>query len=74
MTTPTKGPASYFSSIEAKYGQPIVHWQQALREHRCQHPAARHTDLVTWLKTGHGLRHGHANALVAATLAADTRA
>ncbi len=26
MTDTVKGPASYFPSIEAKYGQPIDHW------------------------------------------------
>ena len=35
MTTSTeataiKGPASYFPSIESKYGQPIAHWLKAL--------------------------------------------
>jgi hypothetical protein len=26
MTDTVKGPASYFPSIEAKYGQPVTHW------------------------------------------------
>ena len=62
---PIKGPASYFPSIEKKYGRPIDEWiaivQAAL--------PARHMDLVTMLKDTHGLGHGHANAIVAFTLA-----
>lgn len=60
------GPASYFPSIEKKYGQPIEHWTDLVRSS----PLTRHLELVTWLKDEHGLGHGHANALVAHTLAA----
>ncbi|WP_395444868.1 DUF4287 domain-containing protein [Caulobacter sp. UC70_42] len=64
---PVKGPASYFPSIEKKYGQPIAHWQQIVRD---GYPA-RHMDLVAILKDEHGMGHGHANAVVAHTLAQD---
>lgn len=62
-----KGPASYFPSIEKTYGQPIVHWKALIR---AAYPA-RHMELVALLKAEHGLGHGHANALVAHTLAED---
>ncbi len=65
--TPVKGPASYFLSIEKKYGQPIAHWQQIVRD---GYPA-KHMELVTLLKDQHGMGHGHANAVVAYTLAKD---
>ena len=64
---PVKGPASYFPSIEKKYGRPIAHWQQIVRD---GYPA-RHMDLVALLKGQHGMGHGHANAVVAHTLAQD---
>ena len=62
-----KGPASYFPSIEATYGRPIGEWQELIRASDLE----RHMELVAWLKDEHGLGHGHANALVAATLAED---
>lgn len=62
-----KGPASYFPSIEKTYGQPIAHWQKIVRD---AYPA-KHMDLVAVLKSVHGLGHGHANAIVAYTLAED---
>ena len=65
--TAVKGPASYFPSIEKKYGQPIAHWQQIVRD---GYPA-RHMELVAVLKDEHGMGHGHANAVVAYTLAED---
>jgi Domain of unknown function (DUF4287) len=55
------GPASYFPSIEKKYGQPIAHWMQVL----AAAGERKHMELVALLKTEHGMGHGHANALVA---------
>ena len=66
MTDPVRGSA-YFPSIEKKYGKPISYWQQLLHEYRTQHPDAKHMQQVAWLKSEHGLGHGHANAIVAAT-------
>lgn len=60
-----KGPASYFPSIEKKYGRPIAEWQDLIRRHL----PAKHMELVAMLKADHGLGHGHANALVAHALA-----
>jgi hypothetical protein len=60
-----KGPASYFPSIEKTYGQPIEHWKKLIRDRT----DAKHMEIVNWLKSEHGLGHGHANALVAHTLA-----
>ena len=59
-----KGPVSYFPSIEKKYGQPIAHWRDLIRARQ----PAKHMELVAFLKEEHGMGHGHANALVAATL------
>ena len=64
---PVKGPASYFPSIEKKYGEPIAHWKAIIRDSDLQ----KHMELVALLKTEHGLGHGHANALVADTLRED---
>ncbi|MFH8633283.1 DUF4287 domain-containing protein [Streptomyces lydicus] len=65
MTAPVKGPACYFPSIEKKYGRPIEEWKALIRTS----PLTKHMELVAWLKSEHGLGHGHANALVAHTLA-----
>jgi monomeric isocitrate dehydrogenase len=56
-----KGPASYFPSIETKYGFPIKHWLDLL----VTQDELKHMEMVAWLKSEHGLGHGHANALVA---------
>jgi hypothetical protein len=60
-----KGPASYFPSIETKYGQPIAHWMTVL----AQAGPLKHMELVNLLKARHEMGHGHANALVAAFIA-----
>ena len=65
-----QGPASYFPSIEKKYGMPIAHWKTLIRG--CG--ITKHMEIVNWLKSEHGLGHGHANALVAHTLAEDAAA
>ena len=67
VTEKVKGPASYFPSIEKTYGKPIADWKQVIRD---GYPA-RHMELVARLKEQHGMGHGHANALVAHTLAED---
>jgi hypothetical protein len=64
---PVKGPASYFPSIEQKYGRPIAEWQDIIRAHL----PGKHMDLVAMLKSDHAMGHGHANALVAHTLAGE---
>ena len=64
-----KGPASYFPSIEKTYGRPVGEWQALVR----QRLPAKHMELVAMLKSEHGMGHGHANAIVAATLAEDAR-
>jgi len=60
-----KGPASYFPSIEKKYGHPIQHWLDLARGMR----GMKHMEVVSRLKSDHGLGHGHANAVVAYVLA-----
>jgi Domain of unknown function (DUF4287) len=70
MTDPVKGPASYFPSIEKKYGRSIDEWKSIIRA----------SGLTTWkelmalLKTEYGMGHGHANALVLHTLKEDESA
>lgn len=60
-TEKVKGPASYFPSIETKYGHPVEHWLTLLGKQK----TLKHMEMVNWLKSEHGLGHGHANALVA---------
>jgi hypothetical protein len=63
QTAKVRGPASYFPSIERTYGRPIAEWRALIRKKG----PAKHMELVNWLKTEHGIGHGHANALVGHT-------
>ena len=56
-----RGPASYFPSIEKKYGKPVAHWMKVLQDAG----PLKHMELASLLKSGHEMGHGHANALVA---------
>jgi len=56
-----KGPASYFPSIEKKYGFLVNQWFDLLKEQK----HLKHMEMVAWLKNEHKIGHGHANALVA---------
>lgn len=60
MAEKVSGPASYFPSIEKKYGEPISFWMSQLESVR----DAKHMEQVAYLK-GLGMGHGHANAVVA---------
>lgn len=60
-----KGPASYFPSIEKKYGHPINHWLELVGNLK----EMKHMEMVNWLKTEHNMGHGHANAIIAYYLA-----
>jgi hypothetical protein len=60
-----KGPASYFPSIEKKYGQPILHWLSLVEALE----GMKHMERVAWLKSTHAMGHGHANAIVAYVMA-----
>ena len=62
-TAKVKGPASYFPSIERTYGRPIEEWLDLTRGRIAGGDA--HMAVVAWLKSEHGLGHGHANAIVA---------
>jgi hypothetical protein len=55
------GPASYFPSIEKKYGKPIEHWMKELRKVS----KLAHMEQVAQLKENFEMGHGHANAIVA---------
>lgn len=56
-----KGPASYFPSIEKKYGKPIDYWLTIIDGMK----GKKHMEMVAALKADYQMGHGHANSLVA---------
>ena len=64
MTEKVKGPASYFPSIEQKYGKPMSHWFEIVKAN----DSMKHMEIVNLLKAEHAMGHGHANAVVAYVL------
>ena len=60
-TEKPKGPASYFPSIEKKYGKPIEFWMKELKKVS----KLAHMEQVAHLKEKFEMGHGHANAIVA---------
>ena len=50
------GPASYFPSIEKKYGKPIEHWMKELKKVS----KLAHMEQVAHLKEKFEMGHGHA--------------
>jgi hypothetical protein len=54
------GPASYFPSIEKKYGKSVSYRLDLINSS----PLTKHKALVDWLKADYGIGHGHATALV----------
>lgn len=68
-TAKPQGPASYFPSIEKKYGQPIAYWLEIVSQHK----AMKHMEIVNMLKLEHAMGHGHANAVVAYWFATNSK-
>ena len=60
MTSPSSGPRISFPAIEKKYGKSIDEWMKIIASSKL----TKHSELVNWLKTEHGVGHGHAMALV----------
>ena len=60
MAEKVTGPASYFPSIEKKYGRPVSYWMEQLDTVR----DTTHMEQVAYLKDM-GVGHGNANAVVA---------
>jgi hypothetical protein len=61
------GLEAQIKNIEAQYGKPIAAWLEIVRKSGLK----KHTDVVTMLKTKHGLAHGAAHRIGLLSRAAD---
>ena len=59
VKSPEQIKQSYYTNIEAKTGVSIPDWIVRIHESGL----GRHSEIVNWLKTEHGLGHGHATLL-----------
>jgi hypothetical protein len=57
--TPEQVRQSYYTNIESTTGTTIAEWMKRIRESGL----TKGKEIVTWLKTEHGLRHGYASLL-----------
>ena len=60
MTEKVQGPASYFPSIEKKYGMPMSHWFAQMEKVA----GKKYPEQIAFLRENHGFSQAHANALV----------
>lgn len=60
MPTPSGDRSAFFPAIEKKYGQPISHWLDLMKEIADQ----KYPQQVAYLKENHGFTQTHANAVV----------
>jgi predicted transport protein len=66
-TTPEEGMATLIKNLEAKTGKSMADWIAIARSSG----AAKHKEMVEWLKSNHGLTFGYANQIAQRALAAD---
>ncbi|MDE1150637.1 MAG: DUF4287 domain-containing protein [Azospirillaceae bacterium] len=66
MASVEQGIATLERNIEAAYGTPIAEWVTRIQAQGL----AKHGAMVAWLKTEHGVGHGHANHIAKRALEA----
>ena len=57
--TPAEIRQSYYTNIAARTGVSIPEWMTRI----AATGLSRHSEIVSWLKTEHGMGHGHATLL-----------
>jgi hypothetical protein len=65
--SPEEGMASLIQNLEAKTGKSLAHWVTLARASGF----GKHKEIVTFLKTEHGLTHGYANQIALRAVASD---